>query len=94
MATTTPAGVRAHARHGGGSAAPSDGVQMTHRQIMEALSGLLLGIGLLASPARRSDVDPAEGRHVEVEVVAVTAVGGAVDHAEDVLAHQTLDESA
>ncbi|MGX9886685.1 MFS transporter [Streptomyces sp. NPDC002276] len=47
MATTTPAGVRAHARHGGGSptahTAP-DGAPMTHRQIMEALSGLLLGL--------------------------------------------------
>ncbi|MGV9252154.1 MFS transporter [Streptomyces sp. NPDC003697] len=41
MATTTPAGVRAHAKHGGG---PSGGVAMTHRQIMEALSGLLLGM--------------------------------------------------
>ena len=41
MATTTPAGVRAHAKHGGG---PSDGTPMTHRQIMEALSGLLLGM--------------------------------------------------
>ncbi|WP_030041878.1 MDR family MFS transporter, partial [Streptomyces resistomycificus] len=41
MATTTPAGVRAHAKHGGGT---PDGVQMTHRQIMEALSGLLLGM--------------------------------------------------
>ncbi|MFK4801039.1 MFS transporter [Streptomyces sp. MPA0124] len=41
MATTTPAGVRAHAKHGGGS----DGdAPMTHRQIMEALSGLLLGM--------------------------------------------------
>ncbi|MGW3358729.1 MFS transporter [Streptomyces bungoensis] len=40
MATTTPAGVRAHAKHGGGPGqAP-----MTHRQIMEALSGLLLGM--------------------------------------------------
>ncbi|MGW1984589.1 MFS transporter [Streptomyces collinus] len=40
MATTTPAGVRAHAKHGGGAGqAP-----MTHRQIMEALSGLLLGM--------------------------------------------------
>ncbi|MEU6661745.1 MFS transporter [Streptomyces sp. NPDC046821] len=44
MATTTPAGVRgSHAKHGGaapdGSSAP-----MTHRQIMEALSGLLLGM--------------------------------------------------
>ncbi|GAA3051643.1 MFS transporter [Streptomyces glomeratus] len=41
MATTTPAGVRAHAKHGGGS---PDGAPMTHRQIMEALSGLLLGM--------------------------------------------------
>ncbi|MEU5093113.1 MFS transporter [Streptomyces sp. NPDC021356] len=41
MATTTPAGVRAHARHGGAS---PDGAPMTHRQIMEALSGLLLGM--------------------------------------------------
>ncbi|MFD9442583.1 MFS transporter [Streptomyces sp. NPDC060006] len=42
MATTTPAGVRgSHAKHGG---AASDGAPMTHRQIMEALSGLLLGM--------------------------------------------------
>ncbi|MEU5364979.1 MFS transporter [Streptomyces sp. NPDC005925] len=41
MATTTPAGVRAHAKHGGGA---SDAAPMTHRQIMEALSGLLLGM--------------------------------------------------
>ncbi|MEU3346252.1 MFS transporter [Streptomyces sp. NPDC006700] len=41
MATTTPAGVRAHAKHGGGS---SGSAPMTHRQIMEALSGLLLGM--------------------------------------------------
>ncbi|MFL4905427.1 MFS transporter [Streptomyces sp. MMS24-I2-30] len=40
MATTTPAGVRAHAKHGGGS----EFAPMTHRQIMEALSGLLLGM--------------------------------------------------
>ncbi|MCT9005456.1 MFS transporter [Streptomyces rhizosphaerihabitans] len=40
MATTTPAGVRgSHAKHGGAGGAP-----MTHRQIMEALSGLLLGM--------------------------------------------------
>ncbi|GAA3377881.1 hypothetical protein GCM10020367_55300 [Streptomyces sannanensis] len=40
MATTTPAGVRgSHAKHG----AP-DGAPMTHRQIMEAMSGLLLGM--------------------------------------------------
>ncbi|MFF4208975.1 MFS transporter [Streptomyces sp. NPDC001796] len=41
MATTTPAGVRAHAKHGAGA---PDGAPMTHRQIMEALSGLLLGM--------------------------------------------------
>ncbi|SDK78694.1 MFS transporter [Streptomyces indicus] len=43
MATTTPTGVRgSHAKHGG---QPSgDGAPMTHRQIMEALSGLLLGM--------------------------------------------------
>ncbi|MET7478099.1 MFS transporter [Streptomyces sp. NPDC005648] len=41
MATTTPAGVRAHAKHGGGSA---EYAPMTHRQIMEAISGLLLGM--------------------------------------------------
>ncbi|MDJ0381979.1 MFS transporter [Streptomyces sp. G-G2] len=41
MATTTPTGVRgSHAKHGGGDAA----APMTHRQIMEALSGLLLGM--------------------------------------------------
>lgn len=44
MATTTPAGVRGgHAKHGGGSAG-SGNAPMTHRQIMEALSGLLLGM--------------------------------------------------
>ncbi|MET7291858.1 MFS transporter [Streptomyces griseoloalbus] len=42
MATTTPAGVRAHAKHGGGSS--ESHAPMTHRQIMEALSGLLLGM--------------------------------------------------
>ncbi|MFE0453796.1 MFS transporter [Streptomyces sp. NPDC058914] len=44
MATTTPAGVRAHAKHGGGSSGRSGDAPMTHRQIMEALSGLLLGM--------------------------------------------------
>ncbi|WP_328838248.1 MFS transporter [Streptomyces europaeiscabiei] len=49
MATTTPAGVRAHAKHGGGTVkgAPHSGgdhAPMTHRQIMEALTGLLLGM--------------------------------------------------
>ncbi|MFD3491645.1 MFS transporter [Streptomyces sp. NPDC058690] len=43
MATTTPIGVRGgHAKHGGISS--SDGAPMTHRQIMEALTGLLLGM--------------------------------------------------
>lgn len=41
MATTTPSGVRAHAKHGGGS---GEYAPMTHRQIMEAISGLLLGM--------------------------------------------------
>ncbi|MEU5956080.1 MFS transporter [Streptomyces sp. NPDC047525] len=42
MATTTPSGVRgSHAKHG---AAHDSGAPMTHRQIMEALSGLLLGM--------------------------------------------------
>ncbi|MFE7354985.1 MFS transporter [Streptomyces sp. NPDC057543] len=44
MATTTPAGVRGgHAKHGGSSDSPS-GAPMTHRQIMEALAGLMLGM--------------------------------------------------
>lgn len=43
MATTTPTGVRGgHAKHGGND--PSAGVPMTHRQIMEALTGLMLGM--------------------------------------------------
>ncbi|MER7931695.1 MFS transporter [Streptomyces sp. NPDC093272] len=42
MATTTPAGVRAHAKHGGGSV--EQAAPMSHRQIMEAISGLLLGM--------------------------------------------------
>lgn len=49
MATTTPTGVRGgHAKrggHGGATASgASDGTPMTHRQIMEALTGLLLGM--------------------------------------------------
>ncbi|MFF8466348.1 MFS transporter [Streptomyces griseus] len=49
MATTTPTGVRGgHAKHGGhggaGATGASDGTPMTHRQIMEALTGLLLGM--------------------------------------------------
>ncbi|UNO40838.1 MFS transporter [Streptomyces sp. MST-110588] len=43
MATTTPSGVRGgHAKRGGHPA--PDGAPMSHRQIMEALSGLLLGM--------------------------------------------------
>ncbi|MFB9466303.1 MFS transporter [Streptomyces cinereospinus] len=45
MATSTPAGVRAHARHGGGAHGPhGSGAPMTHRQIMKTLTGLLLGM--------------------------------------------------
>ncbi|QNP71723.1 MFS transporter [Streptomyces roseirectus] len=53
MATTTPPGVRAHGKHGGGaqnpahapkSHAPKSHAPMSHRQILEALSGLLLGM--------------------------------------------------
>ncbi|MFD5026154.1 MFS transporter [Streptomyces sp. NPDC058373] len=45
MATTTPEGVRgSHAAKHGGAAAASAGAPMSHRQIMEALSGLLLGM--------------------------------------------------
>ncbi|MEU6193811.1 MFS transporter [Streptomyces sp. NPDC047061] len=45
MATTTPAGVRAHAKHGGGGSGSSvEQAPMSHRQIMEALTGLLLGM--------------------------------------------------
>lgn len=49
MATTTPTGVRGgHAKHGGHGGATasgaSEGTPMTHRQIMEALAGLLLGM--------------------------------------------------
>lgn len=44
MATTTPSGVRAHAEHTEPSPGSSEAAPMTHRQIMEALSGLLLGM--------------------------------------------------
>ncbi|CAM5631100.1 MFS transporter [Streptomyces spiroverticillatus] len=46
MATTTPTGVRGgHAKHGASQAPASDSAApMTHRQIMEALAGLLLGM--------------------------------------------------
>ncbi|MFM9612670.1 MFS transporter [Streptomyces niveiscabiei] len=44
MATTTPPGVRAHGKHGASAPAPHAHAPMSHRQIMEALSGLLLGM--------------------------------------------------
>ncbi|MFF0745696.1 MFS transporter [Streptomyces sp. NPDC004111] len=45
MATTTPAGVRGgHAKHGAPAPASDSAAPMTHRQIMEALAGLLLGM--------------------------------------------------
>ncbi|WP_415947545.1 MDR family MFS transporter [Streptomyces sp. KLOTTS4A1] len=45
MATTTPPGVRSSGHAGQGAGHPhGDGSPMTHRQIMEALSGLLLGM--------------------------------------------------
>ncbi|MBM7171545.1 MFS transporter [Streptomyces sp. G44] len=45
MATTTPAGVRgSHAKHGAHHGHADPNAPMTHRQIMEALSGLLLGM--------------------------------------------------
>ncbi|MEV6165390.1 DHA2 family efflux MFS transporter permease subunit [Streptomyces sp. NPDC052052] len=44
MATSTPTGVRGgRAKHGGSTDTPS-GAPMTHRQIMEALAGLMLGM--------------------------------------------------
>ncbi|MFE3739949.1 MFS transporter, partial [Streptomyces sp. NPDC059134] len=44
MATTTPTGVRGGHAKRGGDPAPANGTPMSHRQIMEALSGLLLGM--------------------------------------------------
>ncbi|WP_328398976.1 MFS transporter [Streptomyces sp. NBC_00390] len=44
MATTTPAGVRGGHARPGGHASDGDAAPMTHRQIMEAMSGLLLGM--------------------------------------------------
>ncbi|MFE7425825.1 MFS transporter [Streptomyces sp. NPDC057545] len=44
MATTTPTGVRGGHAKRGGSPDPSSGAPMTHRQIMEALAGLMLGM--------------------------------------------------
>ncbi|MET8981523.1 MFS transporter [Streptomyces sp. NPDC004539] len=44
MATITPDGVRARGKHGGGSPVSHAHAPMSHRQILEALSGLLLGM--------------------------------------------------
>lgn len=44
MATSTPAGVRDGSAAHGGQPHEGSGAPMTHRQIMEALSGLLLGM--------------------------------------------------
>ncbi|MFI5805699.1 MFS transporter [Streptomyces sp. NPDC051561] len=45
MATTTPTGVRGgHAKHGASAPGSDSAAPMTHRQIMEALAGLLLGM--------------------------------------------------
>lgn len=83
MATTTPSGVRgAHARHGGGSAADG-GAPMTHRQIMEALSGLLLGmfVAILSStivsnalPEIISDLDGGQSAYTWVVTASLLAM--------------------
>ncbi|GAA2260241.1 hypothetical protein GCM10010232_59110 [Streptomyces amakusaensis] len=44
MATTTPSGLRGADGRAGRDAHPDDGPSMTHRQIMKALSGLMLGM--------------------------------------------------
>ncbi|MEU9112944.1 MFS transporter [Streptomyces sp. NPDC048483] len=83
MATTTPAGVRGgHAKHGGGHGA-SDGAPMTHRQIMEALSGLLLGmfVAILSStivsnalPEIIHDLDGGQSSYTWVVTAALLAM--------------------
>ncbi|MFJ9415144.1 MULTISPECIES: MFS transporter [unclassified Streptomyces] len=83
MATTTPAGVRGgHAKHGGGHGA-SDGAPMTHRQIMEALSGLLLGmfVAILSStivsnalPEIIHDLDGGQSAYTWVVTAALLAM--------------------
>ncbi|TJZ50325.1 MFS transporter [Streptomyces piniterrae] len=83
MATTTPAGVRGgHAKHGGGHSA-SNGAPMTHRQIMEALSGLLLGmfVAILSStivsnalPEIIHDLDGGQSAYTWVVTAALLAM--------------------
>ncbi|MFF4950514.1 MFS transporter [Streptomyces chattanoogensis] len=84
MATTTPAGVRGgHAKHGGGGHHASDGAPMTHRQIMEALSGLLLGmfVAILSStivsnalPEIIHDLDGGQSAYTWVVTAALLAM--------------------
>ncbi|MGW1375674.1 MFS transporter [Streptomyces sp. NPDC002446] len=84
MATTTPAGVRGgHAKHGGGGHSTSDGAPMTHRQIMEALSGLLLGmfVAILSStivsnalPEIIHDLDGGQSAYTWVVTAALLAM--------------------
>lgn len=77
MATTTPTGVREAEAHGG-SAAP-----MSHRQIMEALSGLLLGlfVAILSStivsnalPTILADIGGGQSAYTWVVTAALLAV--------------------
>ncbi|MGW0553300.1 MFS transporter [Streptomyces sp. NPDC002926] len=83
MATTTPTGVRGgHAKHGGGHASDS-GTPMTHRQIMEALSGLLLGmfVAILSStivsnalPEIITDLDGGQSAYTWVVTASLLAM--------------------
>ncbi|MFF4749226.1 MDR family MFS transporter [Streptomyces sp. NPDC002514] len=79
MATTTPGGVRVHEEHEGDSSA----ADMTHRQIMEALSGLLLGLfaAILSStvvtnalPEIISDLGGGQSAYTWVVTAALLAV--------------------
>ncbi|MEC4018904.1 MFS transporter [Streptomyces sp. H27-D2] len=82
MATTTPAGVRGgHAKHGGHP--DPDAAPMTHRQIMEALSGLLLGmfVAILSStivsnalPEIISDLDGGQSAYTWVVTASLLAM--------------------
>ncbi|MFD9221400.1 MFS transporter [Streptomyces sp. NPDC060064] len=83
MATTTPTGVRGgHAKHGGGHASDG-GAPMTHRQIMEALSGLLLGmfVAILSStivsnalPEIITDLDGGQSAYTWVVTASLLAM--------------------
>ncbi|MFF3455728.1 MFS transporter [Streptomyces sp. NPDC002730] len=83
MATTTPTGVRGgHAKHGGAHASDG-GAPMTHRQIMEALSGLLLGmfVAILSStivsnalPEIITDLDGGQSAYTWVVTASLLAM--------------------